>query len=220
MKKLLLLITGLLLITSNALALPFTGSIWNGKAADSYANNPISGPPSFQAAATFTIDNISFDSSRNGGTDTTYQKFLQGDALTNLNNLQWVTGSSVANSFYTSNSNGMHGSFFDIKGTSYFDSSVDVLHDDGFVLILKQNGITKYLFDKSTPVSPTLDELSLIAGFYDFEVRYGATNSFPEILTISGMSTSAPVPEPGTMMLLGFGLLSIAVYSKRKTNNI
>ena len=110
----------------------------------------------------------------------------------------------------------MHGSFFDIQGTAYFNSSVDVWHDDGFVLILKQGGVTKHTFDKSTPVSPSLDTLSLTAGLYDFEVRYGATNSFPEVLTIDGMS--APVPEPGTMMLLGIGMLGMAVYGKRRMN--
>jgi hypothetical protein len=27
-----------------------------------------------------------------------------------------------------------------------------------------------------------------------------------------------PVPEPGTMMLLGFGLLSLSIYGKRRIN--
>jgi len=33
-----------------------------------------------------------------------------------------------------------------------------------------------------------------------------------------GLVTSAPVPEPGTMMLLGFGMLGLAIYGKRRSN--
>jgi hypothetical protein len=208
MKKMMvaLLAGAMLMMATSAMATSFSGALWQGTSADTYANNPIAGPPAFSASATFTVDDINFDSRRGGGANNTYQKFLQGDASSNINNLQWVTGSSLANTFYTSS--GFHGSFFDIQGIAYFDGTVDVWHDDGFALILKQNGNLKYTFNYSTPVSPTLNTLTLTAGLYDFEVRYGATNSFPEVLTIDGMS--APVPEPGTMLLLGLGLMGVA----------
>lgn len=32
------------------------------------------------------------------------------------------------------------------------------------------------------------------------------------------VGASAPVPEPGTMILLGFGMLGLAVYGKRRLN--
>jgi PEP-CTERM motif len=37
-------------------------------------------------------------------------------------------------------------------------------------------------------------------------------------LTAYGDNGTAPVPEPGTMVLLGFGLLGIAIYGKRRMN--
>lgn len=213
MKKIMALVAGaLLMMATSAMATSFTGSLWQGVAADPFAYNPISGPPSFAASATFTLDDIDFDSRRTGGNNNTYQKFLQGSATTNDNNLQWVTGSELANTFYTSS--GFHGTFFDFKGTAYFDSHVDVVHDDGFALILKQGGVTKYIKDYSTPVSPKLNDFNITAGLYDFEIRYGATNSFPEVLTIDGMS--APVPEPGTIILLGAGLAGLGLYGRRR----
>ena len=35
---------------------------------------------------------------------------------------------------------------------------------------------------------------------------------------ILGQSGPIPTPEPGTMMLLGFGMLGLAVYGKRRMN--
>lgn len=45
-----------------------------------------------------------------------------------------------------------------------------------------------------------------------------------DIMTVSKIShvdefSGTPVPEPGTMMLLGAGFLGLAVYSKRRKNN-
>ncbi|MBC7962365.1 MAG: PEP-CTERM sorting domain-containing protein [Steroidobacteraceae bacterium] len=44
-------------------------------------------------------------------------------------------------------------------------------------------------------------------------------NSYDNGVTTLAFSASSAVPEPGTMVLLGAGLLGLAVYGKRRTNN-
>jgi hypothetical protein len=69
------------------------------------------------------------------------------------------------------------------------------------------------VLDKSTPVSPTLDVFTpgLASGTYNFVLVYGATNSFPEVLTMNVTN----VPEPTTMLLLGLGMLGVAAIRRK-----
>ena len=67
--------------------------------------------------------------------------------------------------------------------------------------------------------APTMD-LSLFDPNYLFVTHFEMANlsdGFEEIF-LTGNITTAPVPEPGTMMLLGMGMLGLAVYGKRRMN--
>lgn len=53
--------------------------------------------------------------------------------------------------------------------------------------------------------------------FSGFGANYGANDGFEEWWI--GKAENQPVPEPGTMILLGAGFLGLAIYGKRRRNN-
>lgn len=196
-----------LFTAGNSHALTFSGSIWDP--ADTEAANP-SVMPAGSPTATFTVDNLNFDS-RIG--TVTFDTWLKGSNTANLNNLVWLTDpSNIKDSFYTST--GL-GTFMQFTGIAYFSENIAITHDDGFWLqLVDVSGITT-VYDYSTPTVPATTTLNNVAGVYEFTLNYGAWNGMPEVLIVPGV---APVPEPGTVVMLGFGMFVLAIYGKRKMN--
>jgi hypothetical protein len=185
----------LVLSTGSSQALNISGSIWYP--ADLEAQNPAGGPPSGDANATFTVQQLNFFAPSPG--PMTYGDFLSGGAL-NPNGLSWVTNSAVgALDMYTSPGKG---SFFQFVWTQDVTpgTAVTVTHDDGFSLL-----VGDVLYNYSTPTSPITSNFNLTnpAGSYILTLNYGAWNSYPEVL-------QARVPEPMTMLLFGLGLVGLA----------
>ena len=202
-------------LTGSAGAYSFNGALWTP--ADDAAKKPT--PTMFAAlgtpTATFTVEQIAFDSRGDDGANNTtddhltYNSFLSG-ALDNSNPnvLNWIdmaTGFDP-DSFYTARKKG---TAFKFWGQARLGDKITITHDDGFYLIL--NGVA---YDYHAPTTPKPTTLDNVAGVYDFELYYGAWNGFPEVLTIDG--GFEPVPEPGTLLLFGAGLLGLALCRKKK----
>jgi hypothetical protein len=155
------------------------------------------------ANATFTVNSINFDSGASSAES--YASWL-----TTGGGLSFITGSVFASGLIqTSNTTA---SFFQFTGTATFPASFSIRHDDGIQLYI--DGIllpTTNAIDPSHPTTPELSPYAVSAGVHTFTLNYAAWNGYPEVLQAPSIVT----PEPTTMLLLGLGMLGVAVLRRK-----
>jgi hypothetical protein len=94
-----------------------------------------------------------------------------------------------------------------VNGTTY-----TFAHDDG--MIFTADG-TMWV-DAPGPTAPTLSSFTFtgVTGTYAFDLEYAEVDGPPAVLDFS-ISSVASTPEPGSIFLLGTGLLALAGLVRR-----
>lgn len=181
-------------------------------------------------ATTMTFGNVGYSQPNSGFSysENGYTVRTSGDKFNYANPAKWVPSNSdfTDSYFETWNSNVVFtftndlDELFDFTGADLGY----VLNNPGSWTIEGFNGSTQVAaITVDTAVTSSL-ELSDLSDFtsltaLEFQKAGGVFSAFDNItFSLSSNGTSAPVPEPSTMLLLGFGLIGITGAARRKLN--
>jgi PEP-CTERM motif len=192
----------------------FSGSGWLVSNAASGNATPSAiaalGTPDFTFTAT-AVDFSSFGNLSNTGNGAL--DYTVNDFLNSLGSVTSITENTVGIGS-TSLDSGGGGFLFQITGMAAVTNgqTFTVAHDDGLTLTI--DGTTVVNAPGPTPPITTVGTYTGPTGNFAFEVDYGECCGAPAVLETDITGPPPAVPEPGSLLLVGIGILGVGSVRK------
>lgn len=193
-------------------AVTISGTVWSNQSAD--VPTSTAGIAAANKSATFTATSLDFCVSALICTPPSSGVYNIGGFLASNGGASGVSGISYLNGFNSGST--LDNTLFEFTGSALFTNgqTYTVAHDDGTIMYV--NGVA--VLSQPGPTSPNVNTYTYTGptGTFSFDFLYGETNGAPAVYETNLSGPLSATPEPGSIVLLGSGLLSAAGMIRRR----